>query len=793
MSDPAREEAPLEGTAAILPGPPPVDIPDTYRQLLWEPGSCSSTELQGVMARAFAEALARGLLPFARLEACRRYDVLEVVVFEVEVELVQRVVHDIRYVERLAVVFNTEAPNEAPEVLALREDFPVDAPHINLRRWAYPRSLCLYDVAFRDVRVQWTPARFMTLIREWLRLTARGELHADDQPLEPLLPAGSGWVILPAELRETALRIEANSTHVLQPSLIFEGQEHQGRPVLIGWLVPSASANNRPRGMATVMRMKPRTHGVIRQTPSTLGELHAMLADEGDDLLHALRGAFRGLEDKARHLADLFVLILLVPQRRHEDEQVERVETLAFFSENVGKVGVEIGAWEIRDGVPGALLVPGEEQDGRRVSISLASTFFRATREDLARFSGTPAPDERSIVAIGGGALGAQVLLNAARAAFGRWIVLDEDIFLPHNVARHGLPADAVGWSKAVAVAMIANGLAEGTDLHTGITVDVLNPGSNQDALSQALNTADLIVDLSASVTVARALARDIAAPARRISAFLSPSGRDLTILAEDVARRMPLDALEMQSYRAMVRDEDLGGLFDGAVARVRYGRTCRDVSGQLPQALVAVHAGLTTLALQQIASTDDARASVWRVDPASLAVCRIEVPLVPVLECQVGLWRLVTDTMLVARLCDERNAKLPNETGGVLLGTYDFSRKIVYVVDAISSPRDSREAPSSYYRGCEGLLAEVERVEAVTAGQLHYLGEWHSHPHGQSCWPSDADAKLFAWIGKELEPVGLPPLMLIVGDDGVVPYLDHLPDGNLQGYPAVVRPDPSA
>lgn len=41
---------------------------------------------------------------------------------------------------------------------------------------------------------------FLERIRNWLRLTAIGKLHEDDQPLEPLLPIGPDYVVLPEDL-----------------------------------------------------------------------------------------------------------------------------------------------------------------------------------------------------------------------------------------------------------------------------------------------------------------------------------------------------------------------------------------------------------------------------------------------------------------------------------------------------------------------------------------------------------------------------------------------------------------
>ena len=54
--------------------------------------------------------------------------------------------------------------------------------------------------------------------------------------------------------------------------------------------------------------------------------------------------------------------------------------------------------------------------------------------------------------------------------------------------------------------------------------------------------------------------------------------------------------------------------------------------------------------------------------------------------------WTLVLDQQMIRRLAKLREAKLPNETGGVLIGVYDLHRQIVYVVGTIPSPPDGAE-----------------------------------------------------------------------------------------------------
>lgn len=131
------------------------------------------------------------------------------------------------------------------------------------------------------------------------------------------------------------------------------------------------------------------------------------------------------------------------------------------------------------------------------------------------------------------------------------------------------------------------------------------------------------------------------------------------------------------------------------------------------------------------------------------------------------GRCTLYADQLLLEEVAQARTAKLPNETGGILIGAFDTYRRIIYVMDQVSSPPDSEEWPTVYVRGSQGLRQRVEEIERVTAGNLVYVGEWHSHPNEAGCLPSEADRKVFKWLGEIRASDGLPPVMLIAGDQG--------------------------
>ena len=121
------------------------------------------------------------------------------------------------------------------------------------------------------------------------------------------------------------------------------------------------------------------------------------------------------------------------------------------------------------------------------------------------------------------------------------------------------------------------------------------------------------------------------------------------------------------------------------------------------------------------------------------------------------------------------RNEKLPNETGGVLIGSFDMARKVIYVVDATEAPVDSQECPNGFLRGLEGLREEVDAIQEATSGMLGYIGEWHSHP-ARNVAPSLLDLDVVKWVKRNLDDEGQVGVVGIVGSKQ---RLNLIPCGN--------------
>jgi integrative and conjugative element protein (TIGR02256 family) len=114
----------------------------------------------------------------------------------------------------------------------------------------------------------------------------------------------------------------------------------------------------------------------------------------------------------------------------------------------------------------------------------------------------------------------------------------------------------------------------------------------------------------------------------------------------------------------------------------------------------------------------------------------------------------------LLTRMRELVRLALPNETGGILIGRYDDSRRLAIVRCLTGPPRDSTMTPTTFYRGVRGIDALLAR--AWRRG-LYYLGEWHFHPEKRpkASWTDKLQMAEFACTSNMRCPE---PILLIVG-----------------------------
>ena len=706
-------------------------------------------------ARSVARFADRTTNPYVRLLNCysSRQDRTEAVALAISATVPQRPFHDIRQTEPVLVTFRQD-DDWYPIVESMRKDFP-RVPHTNLTGPGEPRNLCLFDEPWDDVRINLTAPKLIARIMWWLGGTAAGTLHGDDQPLEPFIFDPRWDLIVPEDL------LSNDALNEPEPFTCYT----------TGWSLrlvrppaPPLTDAKKPQVascLAMVVRCQPQQHSVIQATPLTLGDLHEFLVAAGVDLLAILRERIDRMIDKAEELGRIegvsLVLLVSLPKTRSAGGIAESEELRAFaFRGPLGAIAEAVAK------NPGDTDTDGPEDDHgdfELLPLNVRPGFSRAL---AAKVNGECGEISSRVIAVGVGALGSQVVVNLVRGGFGQWTLADHDLLQPHNLGRHALDGLAVGVPKAIGLARMLNGMIDGPPIAIAALTNVLRDRAPDNREVVDWKSGDIVLDMSASYAVTRYLSNNIKSPARRMSLFLNPPGTALTLLAEDRARKTPLDVLEMHYYLALAANAEPAELRSSPTT-IRSGVDCRDVSTLIPQDLVGLHAGIGSRAIRRAVEMDEAQIVTWRVDESNYSVTatRIEVP--EVRSRNRNGWRIFFDAKLEKKLRELRNAKLPNETGGVLIGGSDMSRRIIYVVDATEPPPDSRECPNGFLRGSQGLQEEVDAVQKATSGMLSYIGEWHSHTSG-SVEPSRRDREVVKWVEETLEDEGQVGIVAILG-----------------------------
>lgn len=712
--------------------------------------------LRSRRARQLAAFLDAGRCPYFRLISRHANATHDFLAIEIDVEVAQDRSVAINPTEPLIVAFSRETDDRHPEVFPRRDDFPLDQLHVMVDANSGLHSLCLYAAQFREIRSRTTPFSFLLRIKTWLEQAADGTLHPEDQPLEPVLIGAAGTIILPRGEFSSG-RLDVVSAH----------KSANDQWTLRAGAIAEVAPMDQPNFVVRKIAANAHVAAASIYTPRTLDDLSTLLSTRGVDLAKQLLGWAISLKNSVNHEIAMPLLLVSFPKRRAEDAEIEGVDVWAFLINATFKeLGASLGNYE--SGKFGAVPLLGESIQRPKldeVGISPLIVLREIGRGELAAYSGDESGSEQSILAVGVGALGSKVVELALRAGFGQWTILDDDTFRPHNIARHVLGDWSVGRAKVAELQTFLNAAIPGGGI-SGILENDLLTDFDDAGVQAELEKSEFVVDMSASVPVARKLA-GAANVKRTASIFLSPQGSDLVVLRESGDRSISLLELEADYYKALCTNALLAGhLTDSRGAPIRYGAGCRDLSAQIGADIVSTLAGIATRQIKKFKSEPDALASIWRLDEESCAVTRINLSVSLYRMIAATDWTLHWSEALLQDIAQMRQSDLPNETGGVLVGMVDFEAQSIFICLTIEPPPDSTKRPHYFERGRTGLAQRLEEIGDQTGGQLRYVGEWHSHPRHVAARPSADDDQLFDALRSAFLGTGEPYIMGIMGVD---------------------------
>ena len=709
----------------------------------------------------------------------RRQDDKEMVVANVRTGRPQNPVYPIHHVEKVGIVF--EERDIGPTVAVLRDDFPNTGHQFPVTK-GHPTCICIDDRPWEEARITWTAADLVSRIASWFYRAGIGQLHDAGQPLDPnLLRDSLSFVVADSILAESASAdLVAEFKQQQSPVLHIKHLSECRLDVDYGfdqkWL---------PICVVTY-QVPPKHMKRMEYVPSNLGELKAMFQDMGDmNLYEDLSGRFTKWLSEEKSVGKCWrfnsklAIIVKMPVISSGNEQLQGEDFRTFITEKpVGDIAVGLGV-ALPTGTDtgsnvgyvnafGSPCIKHEVVDP--LALTSAEVHLKFERGFATKLAGRSHTDNRKAVLLGAGAMGSHLANCLAREGRFQWIIVDHDFVLPHNLARHIAQGDQVGRSKAEVLSEYLNSTLSDDSHADPVNRKLHTDGDQEEVVAEALRNADLIIDATASVAAAHALSSHSAA-ARRFSVFFNPSGEAAVLLAEPPGRALNLCDLEAQYLGLVLRTKRLANHLGKPAETIAYTGACRAVTNRIPQSRVSVLSGLAAVGLSDAVDKTDAVISVWSLAPNGRVTFDSVSPQ-PVSRYHAHGWIITIDLRFTKHLHSMRNARLPNETGGILFGLVDIPRKSIHLVDASPAPADSDEQKNSFTRGKEGIQELIETVGQRTMEQIRYVGEWHSHPLYAAAHPSSVDLDQIDWLSAVMRMDYMPALMLIAGDKEIALWL---------------------
>lgn len=459
--------------------------------------------------------------------------------------------------ERLALVFFKDQ-TKMPEVRALRKDFPI-VPHLNHTIIGQPASLCLYSEPWSVIERTWTPQKHLQRILWWLSESARnGTTHQIDQPLERIYFDSPFEILLPPNFEDKVN--DKDLALVLQPVQPSIGDFK----VMRGGFFPKNKILKQEimQFIPLVLILPPVVHGRIERYPDTLGALHGQLESRGSPFIERLLDCIRSKVDEkglAHNKDGRCLLIFHLPVKRLAEAEPERYETRAFLvMKDLSVLGEVTGAlikYENRFFYNAPIIgnTPQPQNDEWKSFKITPVDVKTAITKEFARNSSCAKSDSADFKGIlaGVGALGSALAELWAKEAWGQWTLIDPDYIKPHNIVRHIAKDSCIGHFK---VDVVKSFMEKNycNEHYSAVAIPDSITNDNNSHVSDAINAADFLVDATTTLEAPRDLSQKDGVP-RLCSIFLTPSGCDSVLLIEDSARRVCLDSLEAQYYRAII------------------------------------------------------------------------------------------------------------------------------------------------------------------------------------------------------------------------------------------------
>jgi len=643
---------------------------------------------------------------------------------------------DIRSREDIMIVINHDKyPQIAPVVLTDRLDFPKNKlAHLYVAKTGRPPAFCVVRGSLKE---WYANKRLLDLVirtQNWLRDAACGELIENNDQFDPLRLEGyQGTAVYDYDsLAQMVLGNKVFSPDERFGVGLFEGSvaEDTGLTFMLRTIVtPDNFIEVRDRFDAETTTARLR-YGFILWSSS-----EETFDDYSVDLPYDL-DTFRRFCTKYKIEQHGFEQTLAWHELNDKVffpviVGIKRPKPLIGFDECVEFINFCFRVDTV-DSVNGRLI--------NNVPVRIQAHNQPLTFKKARQISGDVEITDKPFVIIGCGALGSKIVMHLARAGIANCLLIDQDKFAPHNAVRHALFSNTVGDNKAKSLVKYINEMysIEKSNLAISLPIDgelLLIP----DILKQFF----WLFDFTASPSFGNALVNMGTVEQVRVAkGYLSDSGNLGVFIIEGKNRSVRIDDAQQFMYYEAVRDEYIAGWLareqEGSENKiVSIGIGCNSETFILSDDVISMHAATFSRIIKKESAEHHSGngkvyLSVIGEDSISHTVRKILIPEFESLTCRNDShWVTRIRTGLLDEMRSLMNEALPNETGGVFIGSANFKTHTIHVVDFIKAPLDSKSNEVCFYRGVQGLPEEIYKINFASAGQVGYIGEWHTHPEG--------------------------------------------------------------
>lgn len=689
---------------------------------------------------------------------------------------------DIRDSEPVILVFHLRNyPYTAPTVFTDRSDFPKNRlAHLYIAKNGRPPAFCYVrgdrDGWYSNKRIQDLVIR----ISNWLRDAAEGNLTQDGNQFEPMRLEGySGALIYDYD----------KIAEIVNKDVSLFTNEH----LAIGMFEWKSGAGFRLVKMLTLSNIKQIGEEIAQDDAKSMTDpdrkhyrfgyfLWSDSAEMFSDYDIAKPESWGELKELCkRYSVNYETFENFYTQIKIEYIQfplvvaIKRPKQVIGFSSDIEFLNFQIS-------VNADDVVDGKISDAAIVKLS--SHNQPLTVGKAGQISGMTAGLNFSAVVFGCGALGSKIALHWARCGLAHMMLIDPDHISPHNMVRHALTPSTEGQNKARALAEVIRGMypVEDIEVHDWDMPNLIFRGNGK-----YLERIGHLFDFTASDSFfSRLVMTDILNEIKVRSAYISDFG-NLGILLQEGPDRNPrvddLKAILCANYRDLpevgnwlVREQ--GSAQTNLTIAVGVG--CNSETTILSDDKVSLHAAIIAGAIKK-----EVTGSFNNAGRILLSVIQEDneygVKTIPLVVRPLDIFPATNDPSWSVRfvhgVIDRILATVGSaglyETGGVFVGVVNYKTKSIHVTDLISAPPDSKANPVCFMRGYQGLPNQVEAIEKGSGGQLGYVGEWHSHPHGPEGL-SHVDMAAVSKFKTEFGalPTPLPVFLTVVTPSAILPYV---------------------